>query len=138
MWVPRGRSKAHYLLVGGLLAGGAATAALLLLRRPPLVRVEVVGDSMRPALEPGDRLLVLGWGVSGPLSPGRMVTVPDPRHASRVLVKRVVARNGSGVVLRGDNPSASTDSRIFGPVDAGRVRGRVVYRYFPEDRRGRL
>ena len=138
MWVPRGRSKAHYLLAAALLAGGARAARALRVRRPPLARVEVVGDSMRPALEPGDRLLVLGWGVPGRLSPGGMVTVADPRHPGRVLVKRITARNGSGLVLRGDNPAASTDSRIFGPVEAGRVRGRVVYRYFPEDRRGRL
>ena len=113
-------------------------ALALAARRPPLARVEVVGDSMRPALEPGDRLLVVGWGAGRRSAPGRMVTVPDPRHPDRVLVKRVAGRTGTGLVLRGDNVASSTDSRAFGAVDAGRVRGRVLYRYFPEDRRGRL
>ena len=137
MVVGRGRSNAHYPLPGALLAGAVLVAAAAL-RRPPLARVEVVGDSMRPTLEPGDRLLVLAWGASRRSSPGRLVTVPDPRHPSRVLVKRVASRSPSGLVLTGDNVSASTDSRVVGPVEEARVRGRVVYRYLPEHRRGRL
>ena len=103
----------------------------------PLRRVEVHGDSMRPGLEPGDRLLVVGLGRP---RPGDVVAVVDPRDSERVLVKRVAsvdARNGR-VTVEGDNPDASTDSRTFGPVDVGVVLGRVIYRYWPEERRGRL
>jgi len=55
------------------------------------------------------------------------------------VVKRVgdPGAGGRTVVVSGDNPDASTDSRTFGPVTAASVRGRVVYRYFPADRRGR-
>jgi hypothetical protein len=47
----------------------------------------------------------------------------------------VVKASAAGLTVRGDNPSASTDSRDFGPVPAASVRGRVVYRYAPPHRR---
>jgi type IV secretory pathway protease TraF len=50
----------------------------------------------------------------------------------------VTAVGGEGVTVVGDNPAASTDSRTFGPVPPKLVRGRVVYRYWPEGRRGRI
>jgi nickel-type superoxide dismutase maturation protease len=96
-------------------------------------RVEVTGDSMWPALRPGDRLLVVRGGRA---RPGDVVTLADPRRPDRVMVKRVAARSSGGVVVHGDNPAASTDSRHFGPVP--RVRGRAVYRYHPAARVGRV
>ena len=66
------------------------------------------------------------------------MTVPDPRDASRTVVKRVASVSGDGVVVVGDNPSQSTDSRAFGSVPAASVRGRVVYRYHPDHRRGQV
>jgi len=101
----------------------------------PLRRVAVHGDSMRPALEPGDRLLVAGFLRP---RPGDVVAVVDPRDGDRVMVKRVAAVDAGGVTVLGDHADASTDSRTFGSVDRALVLGRVVYRYWPEDRRGRL
>jgi len=95
---------------------------------------------MVPTLLPGDRLLVLA-GVGpwrAPIRPGDLVALPDPRRPDRIMVKRVAAVDGPGVVVRGDNEAASTDSRHFGPVDRATVVGRVIYRYHPESRRGRL
>jgi type IV secretory pathway protease TraF len=69
---------------------------------------------------------------------GDLVAVMDPRSPARMMIKRVVGSEGSRVVVRGDNEAASTDSRHFGPVDAGAIHGRVIYRYHPEGRRGRL
>jgi nickel-type superoxide dismutase maturation protease len=96
--------------------------------------VVVDGDSMRPGLEPGDRLLVLR------LRPrvGDVVALRDPRQASRIIVKRVVAIDTDGIDVRGDNLGASTDSRAFGPVARRDVLGRVVYRYAPAPRAGRV
>lgn len=104
----------------------------------PLRRVAVTGDSMRPALEPGDRLLVVRLARLRP-KPGDVVAVVDPREPNRVLVKRVTHIDADGrVTVSGDDPAASTDSRTFGAVDADLVLGRAVYRYWPEARRGRL
>jgi nickel-type superoxide dismutase maturation protease len=103
--------------------------------RWPIRRVEVAGDSMRPTLEPGDRLVV--W-APGPPRAGDLVAVRDPRNPARTVVKRVAAVGGEGVTVVGDNTAASTDSRTFGPVPPELLRGRVVYRYWPEGRRGRI
>jgi len=94
---------------------------------------------MAPTLLPGDRLLVRR-GV-GPLRAtirvGDLVAVVDPRRPDRTMVKRVAGFTAGGVIVHGDNAAASTDSRHFGPVDPAAVLGRVVYRYYPEARRGR-
>lgn len=111
-------------------------------------RVEVVGDSMAPALRAGERLLVVRGGR---IRAGDVVALRDPRDAGRVLVKRVAAtpggavtcagevlRAGGGYVVLGDNLPASTDSREFGAVPRSALLGRCVWRYAPEPRRGRL
>lgn len=105
-----------------------------------LTRLVVNGDSMVPTLLSGDRVLVLsGLGPwRPPLRVGDLVAVTDPRDPRRVLVKRVAGLEAGGVVVRGDNDVASTDSRHFGPVPSETVRGRVIYRYHPDERKGWL
>ena len=120
------RSTRHYLVA-------AAVVAVAVWR--PVRRVEVVGDSMLPALRPGDRLLVLRPARA---RPGDVVAVTDPRLASRTIVKRVAARGPEGLVVLGDNAGASTDSRQLGPLAPAAIRGRAFYRYFPTARRGRV
>ncbi|WP_436698511.1 nickel-type superoxide dismutase maturation protease [Nocardioides sp. BYT-33-1] len=108
--------------MAGAVAGG---------RRPraprPRVGIAVVrGDSMRPTLRPGDRLLV-GYGAR--VRPGRVVVA---RFADGTLVvKRAVERRGSGWWLRGDNPSVGVDSRHRGPVPDEAVLGVVRARVWP-------
>ncbi len=106
----------------------------------PLGRLRVAGESMAPTLLPGDRVLV--WRGLGPFRPptrvGDLVAVVDPREPARVMVKRVAGVVGTEVSVLGDNAAASTDSRHFGPVSAAAIHGRVIYRYLPEERRGRL
>ena len=96
--------------------------------------VAVDGESMRPSVEPGDRLVVLR------LRPrvGDVVALRDPGDRSRTLVKRVAAVDGDAVDVRGDNADWSTDSRTFGPVSRRAILGRAVYRYAPGARTGRL
>jgi nickel-type superoxide dismutase maturation protease len=96
-------------------------------------RVVVEGGSMEPTLAPGDRLLV---ARRRGLHPGDVVAVRDPADRNRVLVKRVSAVLGEGVVVRGDNPGASTDSRSFGPVPTTDVLGTVIRCYAPAWRAG--
>jgi signal peptidase I len=112
-------------------------------------RVEVVGVSMAPTLLDGDRLVVVPVGR---LRLGDLVVLPDPRTRSRPLVKRLAAvPNGrvvvgdvvleagmDEVIVLGDNPAASTDSRTIGPVAVSSIVGRAAYRYHPPDRAGPL
>lgn len=114
-------------LVGLLLASVAILAA-----RHRLDVVEVRGRSMAPTLLPGDRLLVARL----PARVGDIVLADDPRQAGRELIKRVAAIHARGVVVRGDNPAASTDARAFGALPAQAVVWRVIGRYWPADRIG--
>ena len=97
----------------------------------PVRLVVVEGGSMAPALEPGDRLLVVR------LAP-RVGDVVALAHGGHVLVKRVAAIDGDPVVVHGDNDEASTDSRTFGPVQRSTLLGRAIYRYAPRARAGRV
>jgi nickel-type superoxide dismutase maturation protease len=104
-----------------------------------LRRVEVAGDSMLPTIAPGDRLVVLRhprW----PWRVGQVAALHDPRRPGDVtlLVKRVAAVRTDGLDVRGDNETASTDSRTFGPVPRSDLVGPVLYRYWPAERAGRL
>ena len=103
-----------------------------------VLRVEVVGDSMVPALAAGDRLVVVRIpGVLQPLpEPGDVVAVHDPREPRRILVKRVASVDrGKGLLeVRGDAADASTDSRTFGPLTRAELVGRALYRYAPAGR----
>lgn len=122
----RSRRRAAALLAAGGLALGFAFRSTK--------RVVVTGGSMLPTFEPGDRLVVV---PALRLEVGDVVAARDPRQPERLLVKRV-SRLGAGLVwLRGDNPTASTDSRDFGPLPRSAVAGRVVYRYAPPGRAGR-
>ncbi|HUR01790.1 MAG TPA: S26 family signal peptidase, partial [Nonomuraea sp.] len=118
------RLAARRVLLGTVVTALAAVAAVR--------RVQVQGDSMVPTLLPGERLLVV---KARRARPGQLVVVHDPRSPRRALVKRVVSVAGALAEVAGDNAAASTDSTVFGPV---RVRGRVVYRYHPGERAGRL
>jgi len=90
---------------------------------------------MRPTLEEGDRLLVRRTRRP---RPGDVVALAHPSRPGLTMVKRVAGVEGDDVVVVGDNPVASTDSRLFGPVPRALVRGVAFYRYAPSGRSGRL
>lgn len=101
-----------------------------------LRRYAVRGQSMSPGLRDGDFVLVLKLVPEDRLRARDVVIVPDPRDPSRTLVKRIAAIDAElGVWLLGDCPAHSTDSRTFGHVPANRIRGRVLFAYWPLRRR---
>ena len=103
-------------------------------RRSGWSRVEVAGQSMSPTLSPGDWLLckaVRGIDVR----PGEIVVAEQPNRPGFLVIKRVIRRVDGGWWLEGDNPVASDDSRVFGPVSDDDVRSVVRYRYWPSPTR---
>jgi signal peptidase I len=134
-----------------VVGGGAAWWA-----RRRFALVTVSGTSMVPTLRPGDRVVVRRVPVEAlragdvvvlerPDPTGRWVAPPTRRPgARRWMVKRTAAVAGEPVpavvrlpgpvvpaghlVVLGDNPPDSLDSRGFGYVPAERVLGRVVRR----------
>ncbi|MGH7752330.1 MAG: S26 family signal peptidase [Gemmatimonadales bacterium] len=120
--------RAWVALAALVLAGFAGASRLR--------RLEVIGDSMLPTLQPGDRVVV--WRGTR-VRTGDLVAFPDPSPPHRVMVKRVSALLGEGrLLVEGDNRAVSIDSRSFGSLHREALIGRIVYRYAPESRSGRL
>jgi signal peptidase I len=110
---------------------------------------------MEPSLAEGD--VVLAFAGRTPRT-GDVVVVDHPGRPGLELVKRVVGSPGEIVHLLsngsrlpepvplgagewfvvGDAPGSSTDSRSFGPVGRGHLRGAVAFVLTPRGRRGRV
>jgi signal peptidase I len=131
-------ADARKVAVAALIVGIAAAYGF---RRWRPFRLEVEGASMRPALEPGD------WAIAvarARVRRGDVVVVEHPERPGFEIVKRVVhvpgdvAPGGLELVdeiwVEGDEPQGSTDSRRFGAVPIGRVRGRVRVVWWPPGR----
>lgn len=127
-----------------LLAAVVAAVGWLTLRVLSRVTRRVAGHSMRPTLEDGDLVLTLpAWARH--VRAGRVVVVRDPRRPERSTVKRVAATTGrwaslpdgpgpvprDRIAVRGDDPTASTDSRAYGPVPVDLVERHVIARLWP-------
>ena len=110
----------------------------------------VVEDSMRPAIESDDWLLVDPTTKTWPRR-GSIVVFREP-ETDLLAIKRVAARPGDHVRiperllhlepdeawLLGDAAEISIDSRRYGPVQLDRLVGRAWFRYGPPGRIGRL
>ncbi len=103
--------------------------------------VVVRDGSMRPTLEPGDRLWIDRGAFRSRLPrAGEIVVLVDPEAADRWLIKRVGAVDAAArtVEVVGDAREVARDSRRFGPVGLDAVIGRACRIYFPVDRRRAL
>ena len=85
----------------------------------------VQGDSMSPALNDGDTVLVR---PRVDINVGDIVLADHPYRSSVTILKRVARIADGRVTLAGDNEAASTDSRTFGPVSIKSIIGRVECR----------
>lgn len=92
----------------------------------PWTAVAIAGDSMIPAMRPGDWWLVRR---TTRVRPGHVVAFWHPQRIDLLTVKRVSHAVDGGWWVLGDNPQASDDSRTFGPVDPSLIVGRLVLRY---------
>jgi signal peptidase I len=108
---------------------------------------------MEPTLREGDRVLVDLWSLRRRLPrTGDVVVASGPGEED--LVKRIAQEPYPGndpypdpvlaaespleptFVVLGDNATESRDSRTFGRVPRHRIRGRVLWRYWPLSRWG--
>jgi signal peptidase I len=134
------------------MAVAAAVAASIAVLRRRFVVVRVVGVSMEPVLREGQRVLVRRSGVAA-VERGDLVVFahaavgPEQAGEPPWMIKRAVALGGDPVphesvprslrresarvpegclVVRGDNPVRSFDSRQAGFIDGGELLGVVV------------
>ena len=103
-------------------------------RHPAFGFALVAGDSMRPRLAPGDRLLVR-YGAR--VRPGAVVLArfADGTLAVKRAVERRATRTGAPAWwLLSDNPAAGVDSRHRGPVPEQDVVAVALLRVWPRPR----
>lgn len=93
-------------------------------------RVAVAGHSMEPVLHDGDWLIYASFLAP---RPGDVVVARDPSEPRRWLVKRVREISPEALVLAGEVPGHDA-----GPVPRAHLVGRVVLRYWPPARIGRV
>lgn len=102
---------------------------LWLLRRRR--RFRVTGPSMLPLLKPGQEVLLNPYAYRQQLpQPDDIVVARHPQKPHLWLVKRVQFVEADGrCYLKGDNITASTDSRQLGLIAATELLGQVVCRF---------
>lgn len=91
-----------------------------------LTTVAIAGDSMLPTTSSGD------WWVvrrTQRVRPGDVIALRHPHRTDLLIVKRALRQVAGGWWVEGDNPSASEDSRAFGPVAESAIVGRLLVRY---------
>ena len=80
---------------------------------------KVRGESMTPALSPGDYII---FTKARALRPGFVVLVDHSKYG--LIVKRISSVQTDGVFLQGDGPE-STSSEAMGLIPHERLRGRA-------------
>jgi signal peptidase I len=114
--------------LGGALVMGALVAAGLAVRRARLEPALVRGGSMRPTLEPGQRIAVAP--LVRPPARGDLVVVARPRQLE--VVKRVVGLPGERVRLRGGRLEVD-GAAVAEPYLAGSEAGELDLRLGPAE-----
>uniref|UniRef100_A0A1E1WX87 Mitochondrial inner membrane protease subunit n=1 Tax=Amblyomma aureolatum TaxID=187763 RepID=A0A1E1WX87_9ACAR len=104
------------------------------------------GSSMEPTIASNDILITEHISVhANNIRRGDIVIAKCPNNPKQYICKRVVAVHGDHLIsgffarkvpkghvwLEGDNKENSTDSRLYGPVPLGLIRGRAVCRVYP-------
>ena len=84
----------------------------------------VCGKSMEPLLKEGDYVIYKSLTTSEKsLKEGNIVVAEHPLEKNKLIIKRVLNIDSTGVFLIGDNKLSSTDSRHYGRVNFSKVIG---------------
>lgn len=93
------------------------------LKKPKLALRRIVGDSMSPTFKAGQIIFVIGRFHN--VQPRDVIVF---EHQGIEKVKRIFQVDvHKGVFVRGDNSSASTDSRTFGWINFDEITGKVLW-----------
>jgi nickel-type superoxide dismutase maturation protease len=114
-----------------------STLVMLVAQRS--TRFVVEGESMFPSLRHGDYILATRLPhVAGAPRRGWVVVARRPDRPDLELIKRVAepGKVRGSLMILGDNPHSSTDSRHFGPVLRDNLIGVAWLRYWPPPRFG--
>jgi len=88
----------------------------------PIMIRRVHGHSMVPVLPPGT--LVLGWRWFTRLPPGKVIIFS---RDGRETIKRLDRVELEGLIVLGDHPETSTDSRHYGAIPRQSVESVVIW-----------
>ena len=82
---------------------------------------------MAPTLMPGDRILIRLLSADAPLPAiDSLVVAWHPTKADTRMIKRLTSCHQGRLLLHGDNPSESSDSRQFGALERRHLIGVVT------------
>src|SRR3989338_9184128 len=91
----------------------------------PFSRFTVSGNSMFPALKPGQEVLVFNWWRLLGLRVGDIAVI---KKNGKELVKRIgQISSDRSIFVIGDNQKFSTDSRTFGLIKESEILGKVIW-----------
>lgn len=91
----------------------------------PFSKFEIVGDSMKPTLMPGQYVLTFNWYYL--FNNPNMNDLIVVKQGDKDIIKRVKQVNIENMLwVEGDNKNYSTDSRKFGFIPLSSVQGKVV------------
>lgn len=79
---------------------------------------------MEPTLQEGSFVLIKKQKPGGRVKVGDIIVF---NSGGEVYIKRIDSINDLAVMVRGDNPRDSIDSRDFGPIDRKNIIGKVIW-----------
>ena len=97
------------------------------------MRYVVIGDSMEPMLQEGDKIFAntLIYKIRKPRV-NEIILFIHPHYRKKILVKRITRQENDMVWVESDNNThAHQDSKTFGWIAKKSILGRASFRYWP-------
>ncbi|XP_022325691.1 mitochondrial inner membrane protease subunit 1-like [Crassostrea virginica] len=137
-----------------LFVAYCGSCGILLFANKVAWTIDLIGNSMYPAIHSSDKALIEYLSVSNfKIQKGDIVILKNPYRPTGLVCKRVVGMEQDKITkedgkvitvpkghvwIEGDNKPESEDSRDYGPVPYGLLESRVFYRWWPTNRMGFL
>ncbi|XP_052691978.1 mitochondrial inner membrane protease subunit 1-like [Crassostrea angulata] len=135
-----------------LFSAYCGSCGILLFANKVAWTIDLIGNSMYPAIHSNDKALIEYLTVSNyRVQKGDVVILKNPYKPTHLVCKRIIGMehdyitNEDGKIIKvpkghvwieGDNKADSEDSRDYGPVPYGLLESRVFFRWWPTRRMG--